>query len=358
MMRIDVSGIILIELEFTDSISCMVNLLESPIKRTMNYVITAIARGTEFSAADNAAISEVLKKLPIKLGSFSVLSQSKATDFIFDIDLTKVDHSGKPDESTLKDVESSIRKNLKTAEYSVPNVDLIFQKNDQHRKDKKLIVFDMDSTLIMQEVIELIAAQAGVEEQVADITTRSMNGELDFRQSLASRVALLRGIKSSTLWQDLKPQLTLTPGTKELCKVMKNAGCKLAVCSGGFLPLAEYVKEQLGLDYAFANLLETEKDQENTEILSGKTLGEIVDGARKRDLLVQLAEENGIPLEKTVAVGDGANDLLMMHRAGYGIAWNAKPKVQLEAPCCLNSGSLKDALYIFGYNDLEIEPLV
>lgn len=332
------------------------HLLES--QRAMSYVITAIARGTEFSAADNNAISEVLKKLPIKLGSFQVLSKSKATDFLFDIDLTKVEHSGKPDESTLQAVEASIKKDLKTTEYAVPNVDLVFQKNDQHRKDKKLIVFDMDSTLIQQEVIELIAAQAGVEEPVADITTRAMNGELDFKQSLAARVALLRGIKSQTLWDDLKPQLTLTPGTKELCKVMKSSGCKLAVCSGGFLPLAEYVKEQLGLDYAFANLLETEQDANGIEILSGKTHGEIVDGARKRDLLVQLAKENNIPLEKTVAVGDGANDLLMMHRAGYGIAWNAKPKVQLEAPCCLNSSSLKDALYIFGYNDLEIEPLV
>lgn len=324
----------------------------------MSYVITAISKGSQFLPEDNDNISQVLKKLPIKLGTFTVLSPSKATDFHFDIDLTKVENVEKQNENSIDEIAKSIFQTLKTPEFIIPNVDLVFQKNDDHRKDKKLIVFDMDSTLIQQEVIELIAAQAGVEAQVEEITTRAMNGELDFKQSLASRVALLRGIKSQSLWDDLKPQIKLTPGTKELCKVMKSQGCKLAVCSGGFLPLAEYVKEQLGLDYAFANLLETEVDSEGVEILSGKTVGEIVDGSRKRDLLVQLAQENGVPLEKTVAVGDGANDLLMMHRAGYGIAWNAKPKVQQEAPCCLNSGSLKDALYIFGYNDTEIASIV
>lgn len=323
----------------------------------MSYVITAISRGAEFSTDDNARISEVLKSLPIKLSSFTVLSQSKATDFIVDIDLTK-SNTPSPDENTLVEIENQIRNSLKQPEFSVDGVDLIFQKNDQHRKDKKLIVFDMDSTLIQQEVIELIAAQADVEKEVEEITTRAMNGELDFKESLAARVALLRGIKSQTLWDDLKPQIQLTPGTKELCKIMKKSGCKLAVCSGGFLPLAEYVKEQLDLDYAFANLLETEVDSNGIEILSGKTVGNIVDGARKRELLIQLAHENGVSLDKSVAVGDGANDLLMMRKAGYGIAWNAKPKVQLEAPCCLNSQSLKDALYIFGYNDLEINSLL
>lgn len=324
----------------------------------MSYVITAISQGNEFSTEDNNNISEILKKLPIKLLSFTVLSKSKATDFLFDIDLTKLENVNKPTNSSIEETEKLILNLLKSKDFKISNVDLTFQKNDQHRKDKKLIVFDMDSTLIKQEVIELIAAQAGVEKQVEEITTRAMNGELDFKQSLASRVALLKGIKSENLWNDLKPKITLTPGTKELCKFMKLKGCKLAVCSGGFLPLAQFVKDQLNLDYAFANLLETKIDNNGIEILSGKTIGEIVDGSKKRDLLIQLANENNIPLDKTVAVGDGANDLLMMHKAGYGIAWNAKPKVQLEAPCCLNSKSLKDALYIFGYNDNEINSLI
>lgn len=321
----------------------------------MSYAITAIAKDTLFSESDNESISQILKELPIKLITFTNLSHGKATDFNVDIDLTKLE-GNHTNESSILNAESQINEIIKSTK--LDNVDLIFQKNNETRKSKKLIVFDMDSTLIQQEVIELIAAQADVEEQVAEITTRAMNGELDFKQSLNERVKLLRGIKSQTLWNDLKPKINLTPGTIELCKVMKSKGCKLAVCSGGFLPLAEYVKEQLGLDYAFANLLETEVGEDGVEILSGRTLGEIVDGTRKRDLLVQLAKENNVDLANSVAVGDGANDLLMMHRAGYGIAWNAKPKVQNEAPCCLNSKSLKDALYIFGFNDDEINNIL
>lgn len=304
----------------------------------MSYVLTAIAKRNSLSSADNEQVLSLLEKLPVKIVTSKILSQSKAVDYIVD----------------LTGAESDVISSLKSDENLLSNVDIIFQKNDEHRKNKRLIVFDMDSTLIQQEVIELIAAQAGVEEKVADITTRAMNGELDFKQSLAERVALLRGIKSQSLWDDLKPQLTLTPGTKELCSFMKKQGCKLAVCSGGFLPLAEHVKEQLGLDYAFANLLETEIDADGVEILSGKTIGDIVDGERKKNLLLKLANENNISMDRTVAVGDGANDLPMMRQAGYGIAWNAKPKVQKEAPCCLNSDTLKDALYIFGFSDEDI----
>lgn len=284
----------------------------------MSHVITAIGHSV-LGATENGAISEVLKSSPVVVSSFKLLSRDKATDFFVDI------HAN-------TDIVE-LRNKLKTA---VPNVDLILQENTDFRKEKGLIVFDMDSTLIQQEVIEMIAAQANVEDKVAEITTRAMNGELDFKQSLSERVALLKGIHSQTLWDDLKPQLSFTPGVRELCKFMKSKGCKLAVCSGGFLPLAEYVKEELGLDYAFANLLKTEIVGD-VEILSGETIGDIVDGERKRDLLVRLAAENGVDLRNTVAVGDGANDLLMMEKSGFGVAWNAKPTVQLKAPACLNS---------------------
>ncbi|ODV83709.1 hypothetical protein CANARDRAFT_202375 [[Candida] arabinofermentans NRRL YB-2248] len=295
--------------------------------------------------------------IPVRLISFENLSPNKAVDFKVTIDLTKANLSDSiPSENTLLEVEKSILETIKAN--PIEDIDIVFQKDDANRKLKKLIVFDMDSTLIYQEVIELIAAQAGVEAEVTTITTAAMNGEIDFKESLARRVLLLKGIKSANLWEELKPQLQITKGASELCKVMSKTGCKLAVCSGGFLPLANYIKEQLNLDYAFANQLETEVDNQGVEILSGKTFGDIVDGAKKRDLLEQLAIENSIDLGASVAIGDGANDLLMMGKAGFGVAWNAKPKVQLEAPSCLNSDSLKDVLYIFGYNDLEIADLL
>lgn len=312
----------------------------------MSFVITAIAhKQLENDLLD--AVSVQLKSLPLKMQSFTQIGANKAIDFFVDIDLAA--YAETPTEATLQIAFDDIKGKLNG---SVAGVDLNFQEVSVDRKSKGLIVFDMDSTLIYQEVIELIAAKAGVEDKVEEITTRAMNGELDFKQSLNERVALLKGIKAETLWDDLKPKLEFTKGAKELCAFMKSQGCKLAVCSGGFLPLAEYVKSELCLDYAFANVLETEI-VDGVEVLSGKTIGDIVDGARKRDLLIQLANENNVDLAKTVAVGDGANDLLMMGVAGVGVAWNAKPIVQQKAPTCLNSSSLEDILYIFGYNSTE-----
>lgn len=232
--------------------------------------------------------------------------------------------------------------------------DMIVQRADSRRDAVNLVVFDMDSTLIYQEVIELIASYADIEAQVADITTRAMNGELDFNQSLAQRVQLLSGIDSTHIWEELKHKIILTKGVKELCQGLKRLGVVLAVLSGGFIPLAEYVKGELGLDYAFANTLGV--DEQNR--LDGTTVGPIVNGEKKAELLLEIAKQNGIDPRNAIAVGDGANDLKMMGVAGFGIAWNAKPKVQLEAPGCLNSDSLKDVLYILGYSDEEIANLL
>lgn len=231
--------------------------------------------------------------------------------------------------------------------------DIIFQKTSE-RKDKKLFIFDMDSTLIYQEVIELIAAYANIEDKVADITERAMNGELDFTQSLLERVLLLKGIDSTSIWSELETKIKITKGAKELCKALKKLGCVMGVCSGGFIPLAEFVKKQLGLDYAYANQLGT--DSKN--ILDGTTNGFIVNGEKKAELLLEIAKNHEINPCNAVAVGDGANDLKMMSVAGFGIAWNAKPKVQKMAPCCLNTDSLQDILYIMGYSDDEIKQLI
>lgn len=227
------------------------------------------------------------------------------------------------------------------------NVDIALQKSE-NRNVRQLFVFDMDSTLIQQEVIEMIAAYADVEPEVEKITTAAMEGKIDFTESLKQRVGLLKGIKGD-VFEDLKEKISFTPGARELTKSLKERGIKLAVLSGGFIPLAEYVKEQLGLDYAYANQLEIDS---STFTLTGKTQGMIVNGETKAELLKQIAQKEGIDLNNCVAVGDGSNDLPMMRTAGYGIAFNAKPIVQQQAPAKLNSGNLRDVLYILGVSDL------
>lgn len=212
-------------------------------------------------------------------------------------------------------------------------------------QQKKLVVFDMDSTLIQNECIDLIAKRANVEPQVAAITERAMRGEMDFQQSLSERVGLLKGIKT-TIYEELTKEITLSEGTKELCAGLKKNGVKMAVLSGGFQPVVDWIKGLLGLDYAYANHLATNEDGSE---LAGFTEGAVVDGDRKAQLLREIAEKKGIPLELVCAVGDGSNDLPMMATAGFGIAWHAKPLVQEKAPSRINGDSLANALYYLGY---------
>jgi phosphoserine phosphatase len=303
---------------------------------TAKFVITVIAQSPD---ADSEAVATfgsnfVTKTLNIDAYTTQVLGQ-RAIDYYFDTTNPEQIHK------TIKD------------QIPIESYDVIFQEVDQ-RKSKKLFIFDMDSTLIYQEVIELIAAYADIEDKVAEITTRAMNGELDFNASLHERVQLLKGIDASTLWDELKHKIVITKGVKELTKALLKLGIITGVCSGGFIPLAEHVKTQLGLNYAYANTLGIDKDMK----LDGTTIGPIVNGDKKAELLLEIAKNHNIDPKDAVAVGDGANDLKMMGLAGFGIAWNAKPKVQQVAPCCLNSDTLQDVLYIIGYNDEEIVKLV
>ncbi|KAK3619561.1 Phosphoserine phosphatase [Elasticomyces elasticus] len=219
-----------------------------------------------------------------------------------------------------------------------------------------LAVFDMDSTLIQQEVIDELARAVGKYDQVSAITEAAMRGEApytDFEASLRARVALLNGVPTS-IWDQLKAgTITFTPGSAELVRVLKASGWKTAVLSGGFMPLATWVKSTLGLDYAFANQLVSD-DTSNT--LTGELVpgAPIVHAERKRELLKQLAADNNIPTEHTIAVGDGSNDLLMMHTAGLGIAFNAKPKVQAAAPARLNTASLLSVAFMLGCTGEQI----
>ncbi|KAG6020874.1 hypothetical protein E4U41_002702 [Claviceps citrina] len=235
------------------------------------------------------------------------------------------------------------------------NVDVILQRDLVWRRNPRLVVFDMDSTLITQEVIELMADTIkdppDLAVRVADITRRAMMGELEFDASFRERVALLKGVTAS-VFDELRPVLRVTPGVPDLIKALKRLGVKTAVLSGGFQPLTGWLAEKLGIDYAFANQVVVEHGR-----LTGATEGKIVGKERKRDLLVEIAAREKIELAQTVAVGDGANDLLMLAEAGLGVAWNAKPVVQMEADARLNSGSLLDLLYLFGFTAEEIHML-
>lgn len=305
-----------------------------------DYSIVIISHTENISEEKIAGVEQfVSEKLQLSISEKKILSINRA-----------IDYTVKLEEQESENIRELIKNELQGA---VSGVDMILQKASE-RQNKKLFIFDMDSTLIYQEVIELIAAYANIEDKVADITERAMNGELDFTQSLKERVLLLKGIDSTSIWTELQTKIKITNGAKELCRALSKLGCVMGVCSGGFIPLAEYVKEQLGLNYAYANLLGTDSNN----ILDGTTKGYIVNGEKKAELLLEIAKNHNIDPRDAVAVGDGANDLKMMSVAGFGIAWNAKPKVQKMAPCCLNTKSLQDILYIMGYSDKEIADLI
>ncbi|KAI4630669.1 hypothetical protein J4E80_001607 [Alternaria sp. BMP 0032] len=234
------------------------------------------------------------------------------------------------------------------------NVECVFQADTIHRRYKRLAVFDMDSTLIQQEVIDEIASLIGVEKEVSAITAAAMNGELDFEASLRARCKLLKGVPSS-VFETLKPRITLNEGVKDLITALKRLGFKTAVLSGGFTPLTGWMSQQLGLDYAFANHLVVSEDGAT---LTGELTGEIVHAQKKRQHVLEIAEKENILLDQVICVGDGANDLPMMGVAGLGVAFHAKPKVQMQAPARLNSKSMLDVLYLFGISKEEQETLL
>lgn len=235
------------------------------------------------------------------------------------------------------------------------NVDVVLQGDLLWRRYPRLVVFDMDSTLITQEVIDLLAATItdppDLAARVADITHRAMLGELQFESAFRERVALLKGLPD-TIFNDLRKVLDVTNGVRPLIKALKRLGVRTAVLSGGFQPLTEWLASELGINYAHANEVIIEDGK-----LTGEVKGIIVGRERKAELLQEIAEKEGIALSQVVAVGDGANDLKMMATAGLGVAWNAKPSVQMEAGARLNGDTLLDLLYLFGFTRDEIELL-
>jgi len=227
------------------------------------------------------------------------------------------------------------------------NVDIAFQEDSLFRRNRRLAVFDMDSTLIEAEVIDELAKAAGVGEQVSAITERAMAGELDFRASFKERLALLKGLDVSVL-DSIGASLRLTEGAETLFAELKRLGYKTAILSGGFTYFAKQLQAKLGIDYVFANEL---------EVVDGKCTGvaiePIVDAQRKADLLKQLAEKEGLRLEQTIAVGDGANDLPMLAIAGLGVAFRAKPLVKQSAKQAISTLGLDGVLYLLGFRDRD-----
>ena len=227
--------------------------------------------------------------------------------------------------------------------------DFSLQRDNMFRRMRRLICFDMDSTLIQTECIDELAMRAGVGDQVKAITERAMRGEIDFKESFKERVALLKGLDVSVM-QDIAEKLPITEGVDRLMSVLKRYGYKIAILSGGFTFFGEYLQRKYGIDYMYANELEIDDNGK----LTGNYVGEIVDGHRKAELLKLIAQVEKVNLAQTIAVGDGANDLPMISEAGLGIAFHAKPRVQANAKQSINTIGLDGVLYFLGFKDSYI----
>lgn len=255
-------------------------------------------------------------------------------------------------------IELSVRGTLKNRDEMHANfmslsaslgVDISFQKDNMYRRNRRLICFDMDSTLIQTEVIDELAERAGVGDKVKAITESAMRGEIDFSESFKQRVALLKGLDESVM-QDIANHLPIMDGADRLMSILKKCGFKIAILSGGFTYFGNTLKKRFGIDYVYANELEIQNGK-----LTGRYVGDIVDGKRKAELLRLIAQVENIDLEQVIAVGDGANDLPMLNLAGLGIAFHAKPKVKANARQSISTIGLDGVLYFLGFRDSHID---
>ena len=304
------------------------------------YIITLLAR--KITADQLARVTAVVSSHGLNIDSINRLSGRIPLGELPPLSKACVEFSVR---GPLQDPAAFRRDLLEVA--GALEVDLAFQQDNMYRRNRRLVAFDMDSTLIEAEVIDELATLAGVGEQVAAITERAMRGEIDFSESFRARVALLAGLDEGAL-QRVAGELKITEGAEHLIATLRTLGYKTAILSGGFTYFARHLQARLGMDYVYAN----ELDIANGKV-TGNIKGTIVDGARKAELLRQLAREEGIDLQQVIAVGDGANDLPMLSIAGLGIAFRAKPLVKKSAEQSISTLGLDAILYLLGFSDKD-----
>ena len=306
------------------------------------YILTVIGRS--LSAAQISAAAEVIAHQGLNIDAIRRLTGRMS-----------IKH---PEKNVRACVEFSVRGFLENREAmqrelmslsEETGMDFSFQKDDMYRRMRRLICFDMDSTLIQTECIDELARRHGVGDKVAAIPERARRGEIDFKESFTERVALLKGLDISVM-QDIAEHLPITEGTDRLMSILKTCGYKIAILSGGFTFFGEYLQRRYGIDYVYANELEVGEDGR----LTGRYVGEIVDGRRKADLLKLIAQTEKVNLAQTIAVGDGANDLPMLMESGLGIAFHAKPRVKKTARQSLSTIGLDGVLYFLGFKDSQL----
>jgi phosphoserine phosphatase len=306
------------------------------------YIITIMGR--KLSAMQIAKVTNIITKQDLNIDGIQRLTGRVPLDENEQSPKACVEFSVRGNPTNKEEMQSDFI-NLSTT----LGMDISFQEDNMFRRMRRLICFDMDSTLIETEVIDELAERAGVGEQVREITEAAMRGEIDFTESFKRRVGLLKGLDASVM-QEIAESLPITEGVERLMRVLKTVGFKIAILSGGFTYFGNYLKQKYGIDYVYANELEIRDGK-----LTGNYVGDVVDGKRKAELLRLIAQVENVDIAQTIAVGDGANDLPMLSVAGLGIAFHAKPKVKENARQSISTIGIDGVLYFLGFKDSYLE---